>query len=460
MAALKYGPQLMRISARRPTAARKASRPLSPGPARMKSRPVDAFAGTGRRTALNLSALFEAAAKVRRATSDVGKEALLTPREEARARSAFAQLPKEVAAELNALLAMHKGSSATVAQALILKAIAARADVLPGATARAALKTFSKQLVGRSAEAMLERASVLDLAPGKNTSPFDAQELWEKRGVIRARGAGDKASDNDGLIQRFTASCGPTTLQMLLAEADPILAFAINKAGRANPTASGPVADFQRALLEEYGGIAIGRAESHLAARVNNAFAQLVKVGEVTKSQREAALGFLKGGPQKEGASAALEACRQRYGFPSEEEVTTLRSALIPARDEGLGFDQFHQLLNAYSRSVLGKGFQQTEPADGFARGGAARHLDAVEKALKSGIDVPVGVSEPAHWMLLTAVKREAGERLFLLADPDGGRTAWVTEKGLVSGKALDTQFHLPMPGERPYVDSFYLPTR
>jgi hypothetical protein len=81
-----------------------------------------------------------------------------------------------------------------------------------------------------------------------------------------------------------------------------------------------------------------------------------------------------------------------------------------------------------------------------------------VEKALKSGFDVPIGTSEPAHWMIAVAVKHEDGARQFMLSDPDGGKTAWVSEKDLVSGKALDTVFHLPKPGERPYVDSFFLP--
>jgi hypothetical protein len=198
----------------------------------------------------DLAVLLEAASRVRRAAGPVGKEALLTPREEARARFAFSHVPKEVAAELHGLLGVHKGTGANVAHALLFKAIAARADVLPADQARAALKQFSAQLASLDPETMLERASVLDLAHDKNTSQVDAQQLWEKRGVVGARGQGDTAADNDGLIQRFTASCGPTTLQMLLAEAGPILAFAINHEGRAHPTARGAVADFQRAVLE------------------------------------------------------------------------------------------------------------------------------------------------------------------------------------------------------------------
>jgi hypothetical protein len=448
----------MRISARKAPALPKAQRTAKPAAARPRTASTDGFAAQSPRAMHDLAVLLESASKVRRAASEVGKEALLTPREEARARFAFAHVPKEVAAELNGLLAMHKGSAANVAHALLFKAIAARADVLPAETARAALKTFSQQLLALDPETMLERASVLDLAPDKNTSHLNAQALWDKQGTVVSRSAGDTAADNDGLIQRFTASCGPTTLQMMLAEADPILAFAINHSGRASPSTRGGAADFQRAMLEEYGGIAVGRAESYLASRVHNAFAQLVRSGAVTAKQRDAALAFLKGGEQKDGTAEGLEACRQRYGFPTEAEVAQLRAALIPPRDEGLGFEQFIEMLNAQARSVIGKGFKQTAPADGFPRGGAAKHLDDVEKALKAGFDVPLGTVEPAHWMLLTAVKHDDGGRMFLMSDPDAGRTAWVSEKDLVSGKALDAQFHLNKPSEKPYIDSFFLP--
>jgi len=93
------------------------------------------------------------------------------------------------------------------------------------------------------------------------------------------------------------------------------------------------------------------------------------------------------------------------------------------------------------------------------ARGQAGRHLDAVAAALARGVDVPFGVSEPAHWMLMTAVRAGAEGREFLVSDPGGGRTAWVTEKDLVSGAFCARQFFLNKPGERPYVDCFFLPT-
>ncbi len=74
-------------------------------------------------------------------------------------------------------------------------------------------------------------------------------------------------------------------------------------------------------------------------------------------------------------------------------------------------------------------------------------------------MDVPFGIAEPAHWMLLSAVEGEGAERRFLVSDPDGGRTVWVSDADLRSGEFARTQFHLCEDKDRPYIDSFVLPS-
>ena len=61
--------------------------------------------------------------------------------------------------------------------------------------------------------------------------------------------------------------------------------------------------------------------------------------------------------------------------------------------------------------------------------------------------------------MLITHVKGRRPHRSFLVSDPDGGRTAWVSERSLIKGTFVAEQFKLCEKGERGYIDCFLLPT-
>ncbi|MFT3711901.1 MAG: hypothetical protein QM817_30035 [Archangium sp.] len=406
------------------------------------------------------SPLINRATTLPRGSGREGVEPMLNPREVKRLERALSSAPVDVKKRIDSLAASFKGEAAPVASALFLRAVTARADRLGEPATMKTLEAFAARAGKLSTAELLNRSSVLDLDSSKNDGAFDPIRLWDKRGNTKSPDAPDAASDNDGLYQRFTASCGPTVLQMVLAEADPVMAFAIHDAGLRSDSTTDAVAKFQRAVLEELGGVAIGRRESHTASRLNNILGRLVTSGKVSAPQREALSAYAKGvAPMTVAASRALETVRAQYdGFPDDAELERVRTALLPARDEGVDTERFQTLMNKMTRELTGIEYRMTNGPDGFARGGAGKYLDAVEKALAGGIDVPFGVSEPAHWMLLTNVKREGGVRSFLVSDPDGGRTAWVKEKDFVSGKFGSEPFQLNKPGERPYVDSFFLP--
>jgi len=373
------------------------------------------------------------AARIRRGPGPEGSERLLVRSQRARAEAVLAGSPR--------LQKLVRSLPAGAAQALMLKAIAARARRLPGdERSLNVLERFAAELKSLPAAKLLERATVLDLDSHRSTSNVDLTPLWEKRGTIRGRPGDGAAGDNDGLLQRFTATCGPTVVQMMRAQADPVLAFAITKEGLSRDAVTGETARFQRRLLQEFGGVAVGRRESYVMARLNNALARL-------------------GRPDRALSAANIAAVRAAYdGFPSEEDLRRVKGAVVPKRDEGLGFEQFQKMLDRYVTPLTGARYAQTSPPDGFARGQAWRHLDAVERAVNAGHDVPFGLCEPAHWMLISDVRGRAPARELLVSDPDGGRTAWVREKAFVDGSFASEQFMLPKPDERPYVDSFYLP--
>ncbi len=403
----------------------------------MKSKPAtDGFGGSATRR-FDLRSVLESAARVRRGSGPEGTEPVVTQAELARVTKVFSAVSPERSQALQKLvLCVPEGP----ARALMLKAIGARAsrlatDVRP----LKVLERFAAVIAPLAPEELLENATVLDLDSRVSTSNSDPMRMWSKQGTVRAAWSEGSRTNNDGLIQRFTATCGPTVIQMMRAQTDPVLAFAINAEGRASDATHGATARFQRALIEEYGGIAIGRRESYVMARLNNAFARL-------------------GLPNRELSDANIEAVRDKYGgFPGDSDVQRVRATEIRSRDIGIGTDDFREMLDRFVGSVTGAKYAQTDPPEGFGRGQAVRFLDDVERSLRKGFDVAFGVCQPDHWMMMSHVRGKAPTREFLVTDPDGGRTAWVTQKQLVDGSFADIHFHLPKRDERPYIDSFFM---
>lgn len=381
-----------------------------------------------------ISTAVAQASKVLRSNAPEGKEPVLTEVAAARVHEAIANAVPQVRTKIAAMLRTLEHPTA---RALFLKAISARASQLahdPAPRALGVLETFAQKLSAMSHADMLLKATVLDLDSTKNTSTNNAQELWNKRGNIHATArGGDVDPQNDGLIQRFTATCGPTTLQMALAEADPVLAFALHEQSRGRDIATDatddPVARFQRALLEAQGGIALDRRAAHLRARYRNALARFGSLAEVRK---------------------------QLGGFPTKDELARINREKWPERDEGISAEAMVSITNAHLTALTGVTYGVVE----FGRTGSVRHLDDVARTLRKGIDVPFGISEPGHWMLLSAVQGRKPNREFLVSDPDGGRTAWVHERKLTRGSFAKDPFDLPKGDERPYVDSFLLPVK
>lgn len=411
------------------------------------------------------AAAIAAGTAARKSDGPEGTERVLLPHQVRRIERLYAAAPTEVARALDASLARIGGKDAALGRALFLKAAAARAEALGAdpacrAAALAALDAFAARLDGMAAADMLARATVEDLDSRVSTSDFDPRGLDVSHGRPGKGGAGDRRKDNDGLFQRFTASCGTTALEILLCEEDPIRAFAAHDAGLTSWRPDDAVGRFQAEMLEKYGGVAISRHALHRFAALKREIKKALDAGTVTEQEVEAFRAHVLGGkPLDEPGRRAREAIRkQAGGFPSDAEIEEIRAGRFPRRDEGLGFEEMGKALADVLAPVTGARYEQTPPPEGFGAGKAAKHLDAVERALRRGLDVPFGISEPPHWMLLSAVSGRAPERRFLVTDPDGGITDWVGEKDFVKGTFLKTPFDLQEGQKKGHVDSFFLP--
>src|SRR5688572_18102762 len=80
----------------------------------------------------------------------------------------------------------------------------------------AEVERFAKKIARLDDEALKRKTTVLDLDWKRNDNLRDPLALSDRRGVIHPRGHGDRQTDNDGLFQRFTGSCGPSVIQMML----------------------------------------------------------------------------------------------------------------------------------------------------------------------------------------------------------------------------------------------------
>jgi hypothetical protein len=406
------------------------------------------------------------ASRTARSSGPEGAEHLLETGERKRFEALYPNVGEEIRRALESVLASFQADNAPTARAVILRAILARLAHLSIAAPGAArsmverIEDFAEKIRPLSGDEILRRTTVIDLDSRISTHHRDPLALWDRRGVIHPRGQSDDSGDDDGLIQRFSASCGPAVIQMLVAEADPIFAYEIWESGLTGESSRDRTARFQRKLLEHYGGIAIGLREGELRSRVRNAVGRLVGEGHLPRRDGRDLLDYLaKRSRLSPAAKRALAGVRRRFeGLPSEAEVKTLRRQVLPERDEGLGFPELADALAHYVTPLTGVVYRQTSPPEGFARGQAWRHLDAVARALRSGVRVPFGLSEPSHWMMMTAVEGRKPNRRFLVSDPLGGRTDWVLERDIITGRFASQRFQLNEKGQRPYIDSFFLP--
>jgi len=108
-----------------------------------------------------------------------------------------------------------EGSDAGAEQALILKAVSARQSVLSDEDGRADAMSditgFASDIRGEERSELIRTTTSIDIDDA-NTRDFDPRNI---------AAGGDTEVDNDGMFQRFSDSCGPTSGQIIHAEQDP-----------------------------------------------------------------------------------------------------------------------------------------------------------------------------------------------------------------------------------------------
>lgn len=413
----------------------------------------------------------ETGRKTRKSGGPEGVERVIGADQAKRIEKLLATASPEVRAALAADLARIRGPDAALGRALYLKAAVSRAGALLGprgpaksdtarSTALATLSAFARRVSNQDGQTLLARSTVVDLDSRVSTSEFDAVAWDERRGVVHARGQGDRRGDNDGLLQRFTGSCGSTSILIAIAEEDPVQAFALNDEGVQSMETKDLAGRFQAELLAEHKSDAFSRRVEYNLSRLKNGLGRLKESGEIKGADRKALLAFAENeGKLDDRAKRALESLRAyAAGFPTDADLSEIRDTDV-REDQGLTGKELGKALGKHLTPITGQRYVRAGGDEGLGQKGLKAHLDDLEKALRRGADVPFGVTEPAHWMIFTAVTGDGDDRRFLVSDPWTGRTGWASDKELTTGRFVETLLDHPWKKkDEIHVDELFLP--
>jgi hypothetical protein len=171
------------------------------------------------------AAILIRAAGTPRSTGVNGREGILSPLEAQNAALAYRALSpceRDALAELVGRARVTGHADASPAQALILKALAARrasfADVDPAARSDALheLTRFAGGIQGLDFGNLMRNTSLLDIDETVDTQRFDPRSLEDRPGAPADRPLLTTGADNDGLFQRYEMTCGPASINRVV----------------------------------------------------------------------------------------------------------------------------------------------------------------------------------------------------------------------------------------------------
>ncbi len=332
-------------------------------------------------------------------------------------------------------------------KATLLKAVAARKNDLIAGGPQSALQMF-----------------VLEWFAG-------AIRTMDKDEMVESTHAADRGS-GEGLQQRYTATCGPTSIEIVRGEFDPIYAFGLSAEGKKSLTEGGLAADEQKKILESYRGkdTAVPRDVEQdwktllAAVRTFRATATLKQKTAlrriflylsglpVTSSLRKPGIKILKNLGTGVDIDKRLPDFRRLYavlgkgpGMENWEFAEAAEEELGDASDR-----DFKETKIKYKEKMI-RGKKEL-------RGNIHKHFSKLNKALFRGDSVPFGVmwnTGGGHFMVFTDMRKEKkGKktvRYYLVSDPWHGESGWMSSTDLSKGKF--SLINLPQGA----IDSIYL---
>jgi len=399
----------------------------------------------------------------RRSDSDRGQEGVMGATHARDAARALLEMTDEQYASTQTMLNgaardeegnAIEGADRGMEQALIMKALGARhtrieTDIFQdigsflGAdteadVAMSEVQGFADAIRGMDRFEMVRQTTLIDVHD-ENTSTLDPRN--PTRNLDANPNNDDTVGDNDGMYQRYTDSCAPTTAQIVRGEVDPVYALNLQRTGN-DPANGTDVANQQHDVLEDNGGGAVSRLGRAARTDLTGQMDQMQAAGNLSSQQRTAMTLMSQGQTltpaQQTQAQGALDALRAaNNGRPTDAELAAMQS------NQGVSAGGMRTATAL--EEVVGEGtdieFDYTNTdGPGVANG----DLSTIEDALMDGQEVPIRVkwSSGGHAMLITDVRRdEAGNRQFMMSEPVTGATRWVSQADFQSGAFTNGTF-------------------
>jgi hypothetical protein len=349
--------------------------------------------------------------------TDKGKEGILGIEHASNAADALIKMPVEAYLQIIATLVMTGGDAAAdqkVESLLILKAVGARKDEFQKGDAKAQgdVDAFATKIRGRDAEKLKDDTTTRDHTSG-------------------------------GLQQKFTMTCGPTSIQVTHGEADPIFAMQVTESAKQNLDYKSTVGTEQKDYL---GATAIPRLVMDDWSKFNTWLGGLPaadqakglalsnwiagKTFNATTKAQGVTLAIAAGYPQDR-----LDEFKKYYPFPEpgwqNSDFATKANAVLGGPTGGARFDE--RPIPPQYQNIAGKmtPISTMKQAD----------VDKLYAALFRGKDVPMGImwsGGGGHFMVFTdcreTVTGTTKVREYLLHDPWAGTSAWITEANVLAG--------------------------
>jgi hypothetical protein len=347
----------------------------------------------------------------RRTADDLGSEGILGIEQAVDAAQALVAMsgPAYIDTVLQLDLVGGYGWSAQrVQSALILKAVGARKSqyaTKKEGQARKDVGGFADDIHDMDTEALVKATSTRDIGGG------------------------------EGLQQKFTMSCGPTSIQITRGESDPIYALDTSNVAKHTLDYKNKVGDEQEKLL---GKAAAPRQVDAQWKAFNTALGGLA-IPDADLPKWQALLAWMGGKKHKSDLLAGGVSLAGGLGF-SQDDLDSFKKYLKGLQTEpGLDVPEFQKRIKA---AKLAGVTNDKYPLKQFKKGAVTEaDIDEMWKVLFRGRDIMFGVywtGGGGHYMVLADAKGDPKEGAFkrniLLSNPWDGKSEWLTGKMLADG--------------------------